>query len=134
MNRRQLEARAATFARNVFALCATVRNRAGGCEPAGQLQRASSSTAANYRATGRSRSPKEFVSKIGTVNEESDEAVYWLEYLRDNGLASPTEVAPLYQEAKELRAIFAASYATARRNEEKRQEEEARKAKDRSRR
>jgi hypothetical protein len=50
------------------------------------------------------------------VNEESDEAVYWLEFAFETGLASCAETIALLDEARELRAIFAASYATARRN------------------
>jgi len=72
--------------------------------------------AANYRASGQARSPKEFVAKIGVVNEEADESVYWLEYIRDTNLSSSPQLRTLYDEAKELRAIFAASYGTAREN------------------
>jgi four helix bundle protein len=123
MNRRELEERTAEFARAAYRLCQGVRIRPGGAKPADQLQDSSSSMAANYRAAGRSRSPREFVAKIGTVNEESDESVYWLEYIRDNTLAAVTDVMPLYDEARELRAIFGASYATAKRNAEKREQE-----------
>ena len=79
-------------------------------------QKAASSVAANYGASGRARTPKEFVAKIGVVNEEADESVYWLEYIRDTNLSSGPQLRTLYDEAKELRAIFAASYGTAREN------------------
>jgi four helix bundle protein len=116
MNRSDLEERCALFALNVFAFCSKVRTRPGGLDPANQLQCAASSVAANYRATARARSPKEFVAKIGLVNEEADETVYWLEFIRDTHLANGGERNLLYLEARELRAIFAASYATARRH------------------
>ena len=85
-------------------------------EAAEQPQKASSSVAANYRASGRARSRKEFLAKIGVVTEEADEAVFWLEYIRDTNLSAGPQLARLYNEAKELRAIFAASYRTAREN------------------
>ena len=58
----------------------------------------------------------EFIAKLGTVNEESDEAVYWLEFIGNVQLADEALVAPLLDEAKQLRAIFATSCETARRN------------------
>jgi four helix bundle protein len=81
-----------------------------------QLLRASSSAAANYRASGRARSRKEFVAKLGVVNEEADEAVFWLEYLGGVQCGAGAEHDRLHAEARELRAIFAAAYATARSN------------------
>jgi four helix bundle protein len=58
----------------------------------------------------------EFVAKLGIVNEESDEAVHWLELMRDGQIGDRKAVVRLLPEAKELRAIFATSYATAKRN------------------
>src|SRR6476619_4901956 len=46
-----------------------------------QLLRAGSSVAANYRAWGRSRSDKEFCSRLAVVVEEADESQLWLELL-----------------------------------------------------
>jgi len=80
----------------------------------GQLVRASSSVGANYRAACRAKSPADFISKLGTVEEEADESAYWLELLRDAGKLKPVEAAPLIQEASELVAIMVASINTAR--------------------
>jgi len=35
----------------------------------------------NYRAAGRGRSHAEFTAKMGTVCEESDETLGWLEFI-----------------------------------------------------
>jgi hypothetical protein len=43
------------------------------------------------------------------VNEESDESVYWLEFALNTGLATSAETTALLDEARQLRAIFAAS-------------------------
>ena len=80
-----------------------------------QLMACSASMGANYRAACRARSRAEFVSKLGTVVEESDEAVYWLEYIARTGMMF-NGLGDLLDEAQELRAIFAASYGTARSN------------------
>jgi four helix bundle protein len=71
--------------------------------------------AANYRAAGRARSHKEFVSKLGVANEEADEAVFWIEHIESTYLGSGLKIDRLKSEAQELRAIIARSYATARR-------------------
>jgi four helix bundle protein len=115
-----LERRTARFASDGFRLCTVVRCKPGGDKAADQLQRASSAVAANYRASGRSRSSKEFLAKIGVVNEEADETVFWLEYIRDTKLDNTSQCVRLYAEATQLRAIFAASYRTARENIAKR--------------
>lgn len=79
-----------------------------------QLLRAGTSVGANYRATGRARSKAEFVSKMGIVVEEADEAVFWLECLAESAVVRPELLADLLSEANELVAIFAASQRTAR--------------------
>lgn len=81
-----------------------------------QLLRSATSVAANYRAAGRSRSRAEFISKISTVVEEADEAVFWLEMLSDSEIVRKKEIEPLLAEANELLAIFAASQRTAKAN------------------
>jgi four helix bundle protein len=114
MDRQSLETRSLKFAKDVVRYCELVR--APGLQHAtAQLLRASSGAAANYRASGRARSTREFVAKLGIVNEEADEAVYWLEYL-DPTPSSRSEHERLMTESRELRAIFAASYGTARSN------------------
>jgi four helix bundle protein len=90
--------------------------------PANQLLDASSSAAANYRAAGRARSKKEFTAKLGIANEEADETVYWLDYIVNTGLEHGLDLPPLQKEAREVRAIIAASYATARRNQRRKRD------------
>lgn len=70
----------------------------------------------SFNAFSRARSRAEWNSKIGVVAEEADEAVHWLEFVLASDLAKLQRVGPLLREAKELRAIFAASAATSRRN------------------
>jgi len=81
-----------------------------------QLLRSGTSVAANYRAVCRARSKAEFIAKVGTVVEEADETVFWLELLIETGVVSESRMNELLKEANELLAIFAASQRTARKN------------------
>jgi four helix bundle protein len=122
MERQELEARTMTFAVTIKELCVELRQQPIAWNTAGQLLDASTSMAANYRATSRARSRADWNSKIGVVAEEADEAVDWLEFVLASKLAEARRVGPLLSEAKELRAIFAASAATSRRNTRRRKE------------
>ena len=44
-----------------------------------QMLRCGSSVGANYRAACRAKSKPDFVSKMGIVEEEADETIYWME-------------------------------------------------------
>jgi four helix bundle protein len=55
-----------------------------------QFLDASTSVGANYRAARRAKSHADFVSKIGTVSEEADESVYWLQRMRKANIRSST--------------------------------------------
>lgn len=69
--------------------------------------------AQNYSATCSARSHKEFTAKLGVVREESKEALKWLRYTFDTGLATAAQLRDLIREAGELNAIVNASYRTA---------------------
>ena len=79
-----------------------------------QLLRAGTSVAANYRSARRARSRKEFLAKMGIVEEESDESSFWLELLLEAGLVSSSRTLELRDEAEQLVAITIASIHTAR--------------------
>jgi four helix bundle protein len=81
-----------------------------------QLLRAGTSVAANYRAACRSKSEADFIHKVGTVVEETDESLLWLELLQEAQICSEVLIAPLKSEADELVRIFQTSLNTAKRN------------------
>ena len=110
---RDLYERTRLFALAVIRFCRALPPTREAQEAAGQLRRASRSVRTNYRAARRGRTRAEFQSKLGTVFEEADECVDWLEDLRDAGIAHD---AALLQEARELAAIFAKAVQTARLN------------------
>src|SRR2546423_4518998 len=51
-----------------------------------QLLRSATSVAANYRASCRARSRREFMAKMGIVEEEADESQFWIAMLVGRGL------------------------------------------------
>jgi four helix bundle protein len=50
-----------------------------------QLLRSATSVAANYRSACRARSRPDFLSKLGVVEEEADETLFWLEFIAEAG-------------------------------------------------
>ena len=57
-----------------------------------------------------------FISKIGIVEEEADECLFWLELVQKSGMKNGDTVANLIKESNELTAIFTSSRKTARNN------------------
>jgi len=74
-----------------------------------QLLRCATSVGANTRAAKRAKSNADFISKMGTVEEEADESEFWLELLEKRGLISPQSASDLRAEADELVAIVVSS-------------------------
>jgi four helix bundle protein len=114
MTKDQLRERTKKFALGVLRLVENLpRNRMG--EIVGrQLLRSGTSVAANYRAACRARSRREFVAKMGIVEEEADESAFWLEMIQESGLASAELSGPWRREASQLVAITVVSIRTAR--------------------
>lgn len=81
-----------------------------------QLLRAATSVGANYRAAVRGRSRADFASRMGIVEEECDEALYWVDVLIELDFVSGKRVEELRKEANEIIAITVASIKTARKN------------------
>ena len=71
-----------------------------------QLIRCSSSVAANYRAATRSRSDAEFFSKICIVVEETDETLFWLEYMITIRVLDAHKTENLRQDIEKLIRLF----------------------------
>jgi four helix bundle protein len=84
-----------------------------------QLGRSGPGISANHRSARRSRSRAEFISRLAVVLDEADETEHWLSAIRGTGIASGAELEWLLEESRQLRAIFAASVATARRNRDR---------------
>ena len=79
-----------------------------------QLLRCGTSVGANYRAACRARSKAEFLAKLGIVEEEADESLYWLDLLVEAGLIPEPRVAELIQEFNEVLSMVVAMIRSTR--------------------
>ena len=113
----ELQERTKRFALRILKLIEHLPDTIGGRVLANQLARSATSVGANYRAACRARSRAEFASKIGTVAEEADESLFWLELIRDGKFMSEKRISALATEADELTAIFTSGRRTAVRNQ-----------------
>lgn len=111
----ELRARTKAFALRVINLAESLPNNGTGRVIKGQILRAGTSVGANYRAAKRAKSTPDFISKMGTVEEEADETMYWMELIVESGLMNESLVSDLYHEADEILAMTVASIKTARR-------------------
>ena len=69
---------------------------------------------ANYRAACRAKSRPDFISKMGIVEEEADETMYWIDLSIEAGLLARDRVHNLLEETSEILAITVSSINTAR--------------------
>ena len=74
-----------------------------------QIIRSATSAAANYRSAQRAKSKADFVNKLGTSEEETDESLFWLEGLAELAAREHQELNRLLAEADELVAILTTS-------------------------
>jgi four helix bundle protein len=119
MTEKELKIRTRKFAVDALNFVDKLPNKRSAKIIGDQLGRCAPSVAANYRAACRGRSGAEFISKIGTVEEEADESTFWLGILSDTKNAIKEDVDLLLTEARELTAIFTASNKTAKQNRNK---------------
>jgi four helix bundle protein len=84
-----------------------------------QLIRSGTSVGANYFAACRARSRAEFIAKMGIVEEEADETIYWLELLSDSDIVKHDQVDILLKEANEILSMVVQSIKTARMNKDR---------------
>ena len=116
MKKSDLQNRRKAFALRVLTLTEGLPKTVSGRTIANQIARSATSVAANYRAACRGKSKADFISKLGTVEEEADETLFWLEMIEEAGMIPSNKLGSLKKEADELIAIVVSSINTARRN------------------
>ncbi len=62
----------------------------------------------------RAKSPADFISKMGILEEEADETIYWMELLILSGLVRKSDITTLLDEANQILAMTVSSIKTAR--------------------
>src|SRR5688572_21711700 len=112
----QLRTRARRFAVRAGKFLRTLPRDPVTLEIIRQLAKSSGGISANYHASCRGRSRAEFIAKLGVTVEEADETEHWLRILMESDVGTGPELDALYNESRELRAVFKASYDTARAN------------------
>src|SRR5438309_11900192 len=92
VTREVLQRRMRTLAVNTVRLTEQLSRSRAADVIARQLVRSVTSVAANYRSACRARSRRDFIAKLGIVEEETDETAFWLELLDECRLASPARL------------------------------------------
>jgi four helix bundle protein len=115
MDKFELIKRTKSFAIKVFFLVDSFPAKQSAKVVSYQLLKSSSSIAANYRAACRAKSKADFINKLKIVEEEADERLFWLEFVKEISLTkSNSELDLLIKEADELVAIFTKALKTLR--------------------
>jgi four helix bundle protein len=102
------------FAKNIIYLCRKLPKNREGYLIGNQIFRSSTSVASNYRAACRGRSKAEFIAKMGIVEEEADETLFWLEVIEEVEIFNRDSISPLMRECNEILSIVVSSINTAR--------------------
>ncbi|MCU1268669.1 MAG: hypothetical protein JWM21_4987 [Acidobacteria bacterium] len=114
MNPDVMKARTRAFALRIIRLAESLPNTPTANVIRNQMLRSGPSVGANYRAACRAKSKPDFVAKMGIVEEEADETMYWIELLIDAEIVMRTRVTNLLEEADEILSITVSSIKTAR--------------------
>jgi len=110
----ELKGRTKQFALRVIRLANALPKSPEGRVIQRQLLRSGTSVGANYRAAKRVRSMADSISKMGIVEEETDESMYWMELIEESGLMDENRISDLYKEADEILSMVVASIRTAK--------------------
>ena len=79
-----------------------------------QLLRSATSVGANYRAACRAKSTADLIAKLGIVEEEADECLYWMELLIEAEIVPEAKLKSLMGEVNEIVAMTVSSIKTLR--------------------
>jgi len=116
MNQEELKQRTKLFALGIIQLVESLPKERTTEVLGRQLLRSGTSVGSNYRSACRAKSIADFISKMGIVEEEADESLYWMELLIEVGIKGNIKMEALMKEAGELLAITVASIKTARKS------------------
>lgn len=78
MNSQDLKQRTKSFALRIIKLVESLPRERVSDVLGKQILRSGTSVGSNYRAACRAKSPADFIFKLGIVEEELDETIFWL--------------------------------------------------------
>ena len=113
MNPDDFKQRTKAFAIGVIRLVEALPKSTVGHVIGRQLLRCGTSVGANYRSVCRAKSRADFIAKMKIVEEECDEALYWMDLLIESGQVEVTRLVDLISEANEILSLVVASLKTA---------------------
>ena len=116
MNQEEMKQRTKLFALGIIQLVESLPKEQTAKVLGGQLLRSGTSVGSNYRSACRAKSIADFISKMGIVEEEADESLYWMELLIETGIEVNRKMEALMKEAGELLSITVASIKTAKKS------------------
>ena len=102
----ELKARTKDFAIRIIRLYAALPNTTEAQVVGKQFLRSGTSVGAQYREAQHAKSDADFISKVEGSLQELEETAYWLELLTEMEVFNSNKLKPLYDETKELTAIF----------------------------
>ena len=114
MDKHDFQRRAKRFGLDVIALIGSLPTDVVSTQVTRQHVKSCTGVGANYRHACRAKSNADFIAKMGTVEEEADESLYWLEVLVEGNLVAKKAVETLMDEAEQLLRMVVASINTAR--------------------
>ena len=114
MDEREFKKRTKALALRVIKLVGVLPNTVAGRVIGKQLLRSATSVGANYRTACRARSDADMIAKLGIVEEEGDETLYWLELLVESDLIPESRLSDLMKETDEIVAMVVSSIKTLR--------------------
>lgn len=117
MNQDDLKKRTKQFALDIIRFVESLPKRRTAEILGNQLLRSGTAVGANYRSACRARSVADFISKMGIVEEEADESMFWMELLIASDLVRKEDLAALLDEADQMAAIAVSSIRTARKSQ-----------------
>lgn len=109
MTKKELQDRLKVYAIDIVRFAESLPELLGFRTVRNQIVRSGPSSAANYRAACRGKSPADFKHKLEIVEEELDETLFWLEFTVGLDEAKRSIVSPLWKEGNELLSIIVAS-------------------------
>ena len=113
MNADDFKRRTKEFALRIIRLVESLPNTRTASTIGNQLIRCGTSVGANYRAASRARSEADFIAKLGIVEEDADESMFWIELLIETEIVKKERLDSLLQEANEIVAMTVSSINTA---------------------
>jgi four helix bundle protein len=118
MTEKELKARTKAIAIAVARLCEKLPVNKINNTYISQIIRCSASMGANYRASCRGKSTRDFIYKLQIVEEETDETMYFIELLAEFNEKYKQEMRVIYKEAETILKIIVASIKTSQKKTE----------------